>query len=290
VRPARWSRAPAAERSSIAEALRNDYPAKPSASPTGRSALLVSTRPPAAISSTPAELAATDAAACPLDPDITPSSVSGWTPAGSPPGLPAGAVRNDLAEVAACTSTPGHPDLSERASREALLPGEARSEDDLVARRDQLEVADREAGPAEDVERPHERGQRNPHLELVAVDRRQVDTEHRCDVEVDGRPVRAPVANGVSRPRDRRGLDGLRVVELRAHVLAVLGLALGEGRPVRLGSLVEEQGPGVLGRLRYLCSNHARAELLEPLDVLLGCAVLRQRAPPTDGGFVNSRR
>ena len=85
------------------------------------------------------------------------------------------------------------------------LPGEPGGEHDLVARCDELQVADRERRPAEHVERAQERRQRDPHLELVAVDRRQVDAEHRRDVEVDRRAVLAPASDGLARASTSAG-------------------------------------------------------------------------------------
>src|SRR5207302_873948 len=98
------------------------------------------------------------------------------------------------------------------------LPREAGGEDNLVPRSDELQVADREARPAEDVEGTEERGRRNPHLELVAVRGRDLDAEDRRDEEVDVRAVRAPAADRLARPPDLLRVDCLRVLELGAHV------------------------------------------------------------------------
>ena len=54
----------------------------------------------------------------------------------------------------------------------AAFPREPGREGRLVVRRDELQIADRETGPAEQVERPCECGERNPNIELVAVLRR----------------------------------------------------------------------------------------------------------------------
>ena len=121
VRPARVvSRAPAAERSGIAEALRNDYPATPF----------------------PANFWLDDAGR------VRRVLVSYNTPAGSEISLD-GRFSNFGArggpDPAARALDPGHHAL---AFHRALLPGEARGEDDLVARRDELEVADRERRPS----------------------------------------------------------------------------------------------------------------------------------------------
>src|SRR5712692_11160215 len=104
----------------------------------------------------------------------------------------------------------------------AAFPGEAGCEHRLVARRDELEIADREPGPAEHVERAQERGRRDPHLELIAVDGRDLDAQHRRDVDVDARPVPAPDPYRLARPLDLYRLDRLRVLELAADVVAVL--------------------------------------------------------------------
>ena len=48
---------------------------------------------------------------------------------------------------------------------------------------------------------------------------------------------------------------------------------------MRLGRLVEEQRPGVVGRIRDRRLDDARTELLEPLDVRLGGAILARGRP-----------
>src|SRR5258705_11550036 len=74
------------------------------------------------------------------------------------------------------------PPARSRTSRRSLLPGEACGEHDLVARCDELKIADREPGPAEHVEGSEERGQEDPYLQLVGVLRWDVDAERRRDV------------------------------------------------------------------------------------------------------------
>ena len=145
------------------------------------------------------------------------------------------------------------------------------------------------AGPAEHVERAQERGQRDPHLELVAVDRRQLDAEHRRDVEVDRRAGTSRQRRTASRARvDLVRLDRLRVLELRADVVAVLGRARRERRAVRLGRLVEEERPRVVGRLGDLRLDDARAELPRAARRTARPRGSRGSAgPPTDGGLVS---
>ena len=66
------------------------------------------------------------------------------------------------------------------------------------------------------------------------------------------------------------------MLQLGAHVLAVVGGPLRERRAVRLAGLVVEERPRVVRRLRELGRDDVGAELLEPLDVLLRRAVLGQ--------------
>ncbi len=142
----------------------------------------------------------------------------------------------------------------------AALPGEAGREHDLVARRDELEVADREARPADQVDPAQERA------------RARCARRARCSPRAAGRSRRRarrtgrrPARSG-ARPRARparsrpsSGLDVLRDLELGAHVVAVLVGALGEQPDVRLGRLVEEDRPGVGDRIGDRSPRRTRA-------------------------------
>jgi len=83
-------------------------------------------------------------------------------------------------------------------------------------------VADCEPRPTDHIERPEKRRRGDPDLELVTVLRRDLDAERRRNVEVDLGPVLAPATHGLARAGGFCGLDRLRVLELRAHVVAVL--------------------------------------------------------------------
>src|SRR5207302_7420337 len=91
--------------------------------------------------------------------------------------------------------------------------------------------------------------------------------------------VLAPTAHRLAGAVGVIRLDRLRVLELRAHVVAVLARTSRERGAVRLRRLEEEERPRVLGRLRDRRLDDGRTELLEPCDVLLGRAVFRGRLP-----------
>ena len=87
---------------------------------------------------------------------------------------------------------------------------------------------------------------RDADVELVAVDRRHVDAEHRRDVEVDLGPVGRATPRTAARARSTSaGSTSCACSSFGADVLAVLVGARGERRAVRLGRLVEEERPRV---------------------------------------------
>src|SRR5439155_12622790 len=100
----------------------------------------------------------------------------------------------------------------------AALPGEAGGEDRLVVGRDELQITDRQTGPAEQIERPRERGERDSDLELVAVLRRQVDAENRRDEEVNLGVLAAPRLECPVSRTDRVDVGRLRQLQLAADV------------------------------------------------------------------------
>ena len=156
-------------------------------------------------------------------------------------------------------------------------------------RRDQLEVADRERSPADQVDRTREGGARDPGLELVAVLRRRLDPERRRNVEVDVGLVAPPRRQSFVGGRDSFAVDGLRGLELAADVVAVVGGPRRERRPVRLRSLVEEQRPRVRLRLRDPRGDAAGPELLQACDVVSAAVFSSGAAPsPTEGGRVST--
>ena len=95
-------------------------------------------------------------------------------------------------------------------------------------------------------------------------------TEHGRDVEIDLGPIGPPRLHRSASRFDLRRLDRLRLLQLHAHVLAVLVGARRERRAMRLGGLVEEERPGVRRRLGNRRLDDVRTELLQPLDIRLG--------------------
>ena len=79
---------------------------------------------------------------------------------------------------------------------------------------DELEVADREGGPAEQVDPAQERRERQPDLELVDILGRQLDGDAGADVEVDVGLEPSPVLDRAVRRGDGVGDDPLGGVEL----------------------------------------------------------------------------
>ena len=130
------------------------------------------------------------------------------------------------------------------------MPRERRGEHRLVARRDELQVADRDRRPAEHVERAQERRGRDADVELVAVDG----------------AARRPRAPARRRGRPRAGRSATRARRLLRDVTSAGSTSCacsslvrtfgpyssardGERGTVRLGGLVEEERPGVGGRV-----------------------------------------
>ena len=149
----------------------------------------------------------------------------------------------------------------------------------LVVGRDQLEVADGERGPAEDVERPKERREREAHLELVAVDRRQLLPDDGRDIEVDRRAeARASAAPTPCAASASAGVTACACSSFARTLPPYSSLRAGNVAAVRLRGLAHEERPGVLGRLRDLGLDDERAERLERLDVALG-RVVRAAGP-----------
>ncbi len=166
----------------------------------------------------------------------------------------------------------------------AALPGEPGGEHRLVVGGDQLQVGDRQAGPADQVERPQERAKRDAFLELVAVLGRQVRADDRRDVEVDLGPVTPPALQGAVGRGDLVGIDPVGQLELGAAVVAVLVGARRERLEVRVERLAEEDRPGVRLRLGDLAGDDLRAEALEVGDVALGGRVCRRPVLVAIGG------
>ena len=111
-----------------------------------------------------------------------------------------------------------------------------------------------------------------------------LDPEHRRDVEVDLGPVgRATRARRLPRASTSAGSTACACSSLVRTFVAVLVGADRERGAVRLGGLVEEERPGVGGRVGDRRLDDACAELLEALDVRLAATVLRpaRGRPPT---------
>ena len=112
----------------------------------------------------------------------------------------------------------------------------------------------------------------------------------RRDVEVDRRAGTAPARRTAARARSTSAGSTACASSSLPRTLSPYSAARA-GNVARCDSrrLVEEERPGVGGRLGDLGLDDARAELLEPLDVLLGRRGSRASAgPPTDGGRVSS--
>ena len=113
--------------------------------------------------------------------------------------------------------------------------------------------------------------------------------EHRRDVEVDRRPIRAPARTDSRARVDLGRVDGLRELELRAHVLAVLVGPGGKRRAVRLAP--------PRGRRAATCRRAARGSRPRRRARRAPRAARRtprrrgspgSAGPPTDGGLVSS--
>ena len=91
----------------------------------------------------------------------------------------------------------------------------------------------------------------NAHLELVAVDGRHLDAEHRRDVEIDVGPVRRATRRTAARARSTSAGSTACACSSFARTFSPYSSArAGKVARCDVGRLVEEERPGVVGRLR----------------------------------------